>query len=370
MSDAARAGRLGCVCEPGEARAAPPAGPWALGALSAGFGLAVLAQVLATALLPLAAIQIGATGWLRAAPFAAMLAGTAVATLPASLLVDGLGRRAALALGAALGIAGGGLLIIAVETSQLAVLVLGAFWLGIAQGFGLFHRHLAAAGGGGRVGLVIGAGVGGGLFGPAVLMAAEAATAPFTFRGAALAIVAVEILALLAAMAQPTRALFGTMGDLEAEPATDRSRSALLPATTMGALAWGAMAAAMAGGPLTLLGCGLSGAETTSAVAWHAIAMYLPALALPLLVKLAAPPRIAEAGLVFAALSLLAWGVFGGPQAAQAALIGAGAGWSLTISGVTAWLGAERPSRGALAAHDAVLVGGAVAGALLGAVVA
>ena len=83
-----------------------------------------------------------------AAPYIAMLLGAATATFPASFLLDAFGRRAALALGASLGVAGGLVMAWALTVNLFAPFCLGAFWLGVAQGFSLFYRHEAALGAG------------------------------------------------------------------------------------------------------------------------------------------------------------------------------------------------------------------------------
>lgn len=365
MSAGLRSGQLACACEPG-ARAASDERPGGgLAALAAGFGLAVLAQVLLTALLPLAAIQLTTDTALRTVPFAAMLAGIALATWPASLLVDGLGRRGGLAIGASLGVAGGLLLVLAVETQRFGLLVLAAFWLGIAQGFGLFQRHLAVGGGGlSRVAIVVAAGALGGLLGPTLLMQAEALTQPFTFRGAAFAVVAVAVAGLIATALQPTRGVFASRGGVEGEVLPEADARRFMGATVFGALAWGMMAAAMAGAPLALIGCGLSMGETTTLVSWHAIAMYAPAAALPFL-RGVKPASIAGAGVALTMAAVAGWAVLGGAEGAGAALVAAGIGWSFALSGATAWLGEARPTRGMLALHDAALLAAAVLGALL-----
>ena len=105
----------------------------------------------------------------------AMLIGAAVATFPASFLLDAFGRRASFALGASHGVAGGLVLAWALGANAFLPFCLGAFWLGVAQGFGLFYRHEAAMGGGamGRamlLGVVFGSGALAGLVGPAILM--------------------------------------------------------------------------------------------------------------------------------------------------------------------------------------------------------
>ena len=93
---AGRAGRLDCVCAPGE----EGKGGEALARLTTGFGLAILAQTLVLAALPLAAAAVAPRPSLAGLPYALTLLGAALATFPASFLLDAFGRRAAFSLGA------------------------------------------------------------------------------------------------------------------------------------------------------------------------------------------------------------------------------------------------------------------------------
>ncbi|MET0532330.1 MAG: MFS transporter, partial [Microvirga sp.] len=138
-----RAGQLDCLCEPIEATE-HSRNPTSTALLAAGFALSVLSQVLTLTILPLAGLSLAPGKAWVGLPYAAFYAGAAVASLPASLLLDAFGRRAAFSLGASLGIAGGLVLAWSLMQWHLGGLVLGAFWLGIANGFSLFYRHAAA----------------------------------------------------------------------------------------------------------------------------------------------------------------------------------------------------------------------------------
>ena len=138
---AGRAGRLDCVCAPGEDSDAR--GGAGLFRLAAGFGLAILAQTLVLAALPLAATATAPRPALAGVPYAISLLGAALATCPASYLLDAFGRRAAFALGASVGVAGGLLAGWAALHGAFLLLCVGALWLGLAHGLALFYRHAA-----------------------------------------------------------------------------------------------------------------------------------------------------------------------------------------------------------------------------------
>src|SRR4051794_25525237 len=94
-----RAGRLDCLCEPIEsAEDVPDRAGTAL--LAIAFALSVLSQVLTLTILPLAGLSLTPSGAWTTLPYAAFYAGAALASLPASLLLDVVARRAAFSLGA------------------------------------------------------------------------------------------------------------------------------------------------------------------------------------------------------------------------------------------------------------------------------
>jgi cytochrome c oxidase cbb3-type subunit 1 len=92
--------------------------------------VAAESQVLTLTILPLAGLAFAPSKGLSTLPFTAFYAGAALASVPASLLLDSFGRRAAFSLGAALGAAGGLVLVWALMKLHFGALVLGAFWLG------------------------------------------------------------------------------------------------------------------------------------------------------------------------------------------------------------------------------------------------
>ena len=117
-------------------------------AVTAGmFALTVLGQALSTVVLPAAGLVLAPRTSMAVWPYALTLVGAGIATLPAAALTDLFGRRAALALGASLGLAGGALAARSFAGGQFFGLALGAFWLGVAQGFGFFYRHAGVSGG-------------------------------------------------------------------------------------------------------------------------------------------------------------------------------------------------------------------------------
>jgi hypothetical protein len=345
-----RAGQMICACPASSPRAGEAAGRWTL---TACFGLAVLAQALALTVLPeqsrLLAPTLARVGW----PFALLLVGAALASFPAALLIDAFGRRAAFALGASLGAAGGALAAFSIAKGNFFGLCLGAFWLGLAQGFALFYRHVAAQGAPRDGLLVLAGGAGAALATPGFIwLAATPAMALMTAAG-------LHIAALALAVRMP---------HVVARPAEDGaarlSRDFIL-ATVAGACAWALMSAAMLHGPLTLAVCAATPAFIGGAMGWHLIAMYAPAA-----VAARWPAAFPPLRSLFAALGVMGAGVYvigAGASVASvtAGLVGVGLGWGVVNVAALRLLHAEKPARAALALHDLCLLGAAAAGALL-----
>jgi len=376
----ARAGRLACFCPPGapspgaDLAASLDEARWSPGVatLAAGFALSVLSQSLALGVLPLAGRLLAPAPILMAAPYIAMLLGAATATFPASFLLDAFGRRAALALGASLGVAGGLVMAWALTVNLFAPFCLGAFWLGVAQGFSLFYRHEAAlgAGSGGRARaalIVFGSGALAGLAGPALAFAVAQSAPASLFPATALAAALTQVLVLALAVFATSRAPVTHHAAAQAIAPPDW-RAFAGPSLIAG-LAWFGMTAAMVAAPGAMAGCGIGVPLAFSAISWHVVAMYAPAFFTGIFARRIGALATSACGL---ALIVAAWALEGAAHdywRFAAALIIVAIGWSLATAGASLRLYARaRPSRAMLAAHDALLFVSAIAGAVAAAI--
>lgn len=358
----ARAGRLSCFCPAGAPAAGESRG---LVTLAGGFAASVLSQALVLGLLPLAGLLLAPKPSMAVLPLVAMLLGAALATFPASFLLDAFGRRASFALGASHGLAGGCLMAWSLAAHNFYPFLLGAFWMGVAQGFSLFYRHEAAVGSsrGERltaIALVFGAGSLAGLAGPGLAELAER-IAPGFYVGTALFAAAAQVGALGFAAVTSRRLPVA----LPAPSTRAPDWFAMLAPTLIAALAWFSMNLVMLAAPFSMVGCGVAASGVMGAVAWHVVAMYAPAFALAPLAGRISARWIAAGGLLAIAISLL---IFAGASTAQgfaASLVVLAVGWSFATTAATAWLHDEAsPSRAMLAAHDGVLFVAAILGAL------
>lgn len=375
-ASAPRAGRLACFCPPGvpvdgvEAAALPDA-RWGTALLAGGFGLSVLSQTLVLGVVPLAGALLAPAAHLVTAPYIAMLIGAAIATFPASFLLDAFGRRAAFALGASTGVAGGFVMAWALSANAFIPFCLGAFWLGIAQGFSLFYRHEAALGSGGQsralaIGIVFGAGALAGLAGPALAAASQIFFPERLFVGAALvaAIAQVAVLALAVVSAGRAPVIAQPLGAARPKPAPTDWRAFAAP-TFIAAIAWFAMTAQMVATPTAMAACGIPVGSVLNAVAWHVIAMYAPAFAAGAIARYVGARNLALVGLATIVLARYVSAQATGYIGFTTGLILVAVGWSLSTAAATMWLHREaRPTRVALAAHDGALFVAAILGAM------
>lgn len=357
-----RAGRLSCFCPAG----APVAGESrGLAILAGGFAASVLSQTLVLGLLPLAGLMLAPRASMAVLPVVAMLLGAALATFPASFLLDTFGRRASFALGASHGLAGGCLMAWSQSTGNFYPFLLGAFWMGVAQGFSLFYRHEAAVGASSAqramaIGLVFGAGSFAGLAGPGLAEMAERLSPGF-YVGTALLAAAAQFGALAFAAATSRRLPV----ELHHAPVRAQRWSAMLAPTFTAALAWFSMSLIMLAAPFSMVNCGVLATGVMGAIGWHVVAMYAPSFVLAPLAARVNAKWIAALGLLVIVVALLVF--IGATQASgfAASLVLLAVGWSLATSAATAWLHEEAaPGRAMLAAHDGALFLAAIAGAL------
>ena len=106
-------------------------------------------------------------------PIVTYVLGAAVSTLPASFFMKRHGRRAGFMLGAAFGIVGGAIGVLAVCSHSFAILLAGTFLYGIYNAFGQYYRFAAADaappdGKSRAISLTLAGGIVGGFVGPGV----------------------------------------------------------------------------------------------------------------------------------------------------------------------------------------------------------
>lgn len=274
-------------------------------------------------------------------PHAFMWAATALAAMPASLLMKRFGRRGGFAIGSLFGLAGSGLCTLGVYASDLWVFIAGTSCMGAFNAFNQYLRFAAAEAADESfrpkaIALVIGGGVVAAFVGGAVANGTKDLLAPVEFAGTYVALAVLPV--LLAITIQ-----FVRIPEAAAQGAAPGGRKlteimrqpAFVVAATGTAVSWAGMILMMAATPLSMKLCGHAFGDIAFVIQWHMFAMFAPSFVAGWLVA-----RFGNLNVVLAGFAL-----FGGGIAAGLAGISVvhflltnvmiGAGWNLMLIGST-----------------------------------
>lgn len=276
-------------------------------------------------------------------PIVVMVIGTALASLPAALLMRRRGRRAGFLLGALCGIGGGLLCAAAVHLQSFALFVAGHFVIGAYQGFANYYRFAAVeavdpARASRAISWVVAGGLVAAFVGPSLAAWGRDGlpAAPFAASYLALAVLSLCALLLLTRLTLPpvNVAAAGDARPLRALLAQPALRVAILGAAT----GYAAMIMIMAATPLAMLGCGLTRGDVTPVIQWHVVGMFAPSFFTGTLIRRYGAPRVMQAG--FALLVAEVATTFAGEGFAHfaLALVLLGVGWNFAFIGGTALL--------------------------------
>lgn len=276
-------------------------------------------------------------------PVAAMVIGTAMASLPAAMLMRRLGRRVGFLMGASLGVVGSAVAGYGLWQDSFALFVLGHLLLGSYQGFANYYRFAAAeavdaAHTTRAISWVVAGGIVAAFLGPQLGEWGRdwIVSGPFVGSYLAQAVLSVMALGLLSQVrlkpvAVATAGAARSVRELLSQPL-------LLTSIFGAAVGYSVMIMVMTATPLAMLGCGLPGASVTPVIQWHVVGMFAPSLFTGHLVKRYGAPRIMQVGFalllghVAVALSGLEFLHF------ASALVLLGVGWNFAFVGGTALL--------------------------------
>jgi len=312
--------------------------------------LTLSAIVLAMALAAILGSMLAPDKGLATLPVAAMVIGTAVASLPAAMLMRRHGRRPGFLLGALLGVGGSLLCALALRQGSFAAFVVGHFLLGSYQGFANYYRFAAveAAGpqrAGKAVSLVVAGGVVAAFLGPQLGQWGRDWIGGHIFVGSYLAqgVLSLIALALLSRLRLPGMAAAhaGAVRPLREILGQPVLRVAIFGA----AIGYAVMIMVMTATPLAILGCGLPETSVTPVIQWHVVGMFAPSFFTGSLIQRYGAPRIMQAGFVLLLGHVaLALSGFEFPHFLSA-LVLLGIGWNFAfIGGTTLLTQACRPA--------------------------
>ena len=308
-------------------------------------------------------------------PLACMFVAMMATTIPASLLMGRLGRRAGFTLGAALGVGAGLAGAFALWHGWFWLLAVSLWLYGMAASHANFYRFAAVevttpAFRSRAISYVLAGGVVAGILGPTLANYGMDLLAPYTFVGSFLAIAVLSVLIFpvlfSVRFAAPSAAVM-----TDSEPARPLWRIMRQPkflvAALGGMIGYGSMNLLMVSTPLAMQGCGFDFSDSSTVIVLHIMGMYVPSFftgnlvrrfgVLPIMAVGAVVTMVAAAvnlaGITFAHFSL--------------ALILLGVGWNfLFIGGTTLLTETYRPSERAKtqAANDFLVFGTTATSAL------
>ncbi len=236
-------------------------------------------------------------------PIAVMVIGTALASLPAALLMRRHGRRAGFVIGAALGVSGSLLSALALHRSSFTLFVVGHLLLGSFQGFANHYRFAAveatdAAHSSRAISWVVAGGVVAAFLGPQLGQWGRDWIAGGLFVGSYLAQGALGLVAM-ALLSQVRLPPVAAALEGDARPLREILTQPALRASVLGtAVGYAVMIMVMTATPLAMLGCGLPGTSVTPVIQWHVVGMFAPSFFTGNLVERHGTPRVMQIGFV------------------------------------------------------------------------
>lgn len=297
-------------------------------------------------------------------PLALQFTATMLTTVPASMLMRRIGRRAGLTIGALIGVGGGLLAAHAIVIADFRLFAVASLPLGMCNSFTHYYRFTAAdtaseAFRPRAISLVMAGGVVSALLGPEVAKASIGLLSPILYAGCYLAIAA--LLTLSAVLLQAVR-----IPRLTAAQRADSGRPLLqimaqrgfIVAVLSAALGYAVMNLVMTSTPLAMTACGFEFNDAAFVIQWHALAMFAPSFFTGRLIGRFGAPWIILAGALLAggavAVNLSSLDL----EAFWAGLVLLGLGWNfLYVGGAALLTGMHAPAeRGKVQAANDFLV--------------
>lgn len=276
-------------------------------------------------------------------PIAVMVIGTAIASLPAAIVMRRFDRRTGFLIGATLGMVGSLLCALALQQRSFALFVTGHLLLGNYQGFANYYRFAAVEATDSNhasraISWVVAGGLVAAFLGPQLGQWGRDWMVGGLFVGSYLAQAALSLTAL-ALISQIRLKPVAVAQAGEARPLRQILVQPALQASILGsAVGYAVMIMVMTATPLAMLGCGLPGSSVTPVIQWHVVGMFAPSFFTGSLIKRYGAPRIMQIGFVLllghVTVALL------GIEFLHflSALILLGAGWNFAFIGGTALL--------------------------------
>jgi predicted MFS family arabinose efflux permease len=277
-------------------------------------------------------------------PISAFVIGTAVATIPAAMLMRKIGRRPGFMLGACAGTIGALIGVYAIYERNFPLFILATVLQGIYQAFAQHSRFAAAdmaspAFRPKAISWVMTGGVAAGLLGTSLVMFTTDLLAPVTFAGcyAAMVVICALAIGVLGLVDIPHREDSAIASD--GRPLREILRQPrLIVAVIAATLSYGMMNLVMTAAPIAMIDCGFTTASAAWAIQWHVLAMFVPSFFTGQIIARFGAERVCATGLLLLACAALAGllGISFGHFAVNLILLGLG--WNFGFIGGTTLL--------------------------------
>ncbi len=228
---------------------------------------------------------------LATAPLALRQVATMAATIPASLLMQRIGRRAGFLLGTLLGIVGAALGIYSLAIAHFWLFALAMTLLGLANSFVGYYRFAAAdiaddAFRPQAISWVIAGGIIAAILGPWLATGSKDWFNSELYIGAFVAVLGLQIITSLLLLALQIPAIAPTQLQAIARPlATIIRQPRFLVATLGSTVSYGIMVFVMTATPLAMAAESHSFSQTASVIQWHVFGMFGPSFVTGWLIK-------------------------------------------------------------------------------------
>jgi predicted MFS family arabinose efflux permease len=302
-------------------------------------------------------------------PISAVILGNAIMTIPASLFMRRVGRRAGFMTGATVGISGMLLSALAVYLANFWLLVAGAIFVGFYNAFCQYYRFAAADTADEdfrpkAISLVLAGGVVAGVLGPSLATFTRDLLTPWTYLASYLAVGGLTLVALLlVSMVRIPRLSVAELKDSGRPLPVIARQPRFMAAVAASMIAYGVMSLLMTATPLAMIACGFEHKYAGYVIQWHVIGMFAPSFFTGSLIKRFGLQHVMLVGAIILVACLVTAMAGVDFENFWVGLLLLGVGWNfLFIGGTTMLTAVHTPSeRGKVQAMNDFLVFGATA---------
>ncbi|OUR76360.1 hypothetical protein A9Q83_14385 [Alphaproteobacteria bacterium 46_93_T64] len=248
---------------------------------------------------------------LATVPVTAVVTGTALATIPASMFMKRAGRKPGFIFGILLGMLGASIAGYSIYMGSFIGFTLGAMMIGTCTAFGNYYRFAAidVAGPQNRskaVSYVMAGGLVAGFIGPQIASHTKDLFPPFTYLGPYLAIILLGVIALVFISFVKIPKIKETTFDEDARPLKEIIKQpTFLLAMLSAMVGYAGMSFVMTATPLAMIGCGLTATDSFNVISWHVVAMFGPSFFTGSLISRYGDFKVIFAGAILGVLSVI-----------------------------------------------------------------